>query len=133
EGNALYSSGQIADIGHIHTGDRVTAQTTSNAIERLRKRYQKKSRWLAQVEVASSKFQPVTNTVDYTFRIDAGPVVSIEVRGFHLSSGTIRRSIPVYEENALDDDLLTEGRRNLLSYMESRGYFEAKVDLRRES
>lgn len=132
EGNALYSAGQIGDIGHLHSGDDVTAQTASNAIERLRKRYQKKDRWLAQVEVAST-FQPNTNSVDYTFHIDAGPIVSIEVNGFHLSRSTIRRSIPVYEENALDDDLLTEGRRNLLTYMESRGYFEAKVNLHKET
>jgi outer membrane protein assembly complex protein YaeT len=133
EGNAHYSKGQIADIGHIHPGDTVTAQLTSTAIERLRKRFQKNDRWLAQVEVASAKFRPETNTVDYTFRIDAGPTVFIEVQGFRLSKATIRRSIPVYEENALDDDLLTEGRRNLLSHMESRGYFEATVELRRES
>jgi len=133
EGNTEYSKGQIADIGHIHPGDTVTAQTTSNAIERIRKRYQKNDRWLAQVEIASAQFQPVTNTVDYTFQIDAGPIVFIEVQGFRLGKSTIRRNIPVYEENALDDDLLTEGRRNLLSYMESRGYFEATVELRRES
>jgi outer membrane protein insertion porin family len=132
EGNALYSAEQVSDIGHLHSGDDVTAQTVSNAIQRLHKRYQNKKRWLAQVEVAST-FQPNTNSVDYTFHIDAGPIVSIEVNGFHLSRGTIRRSIPVYEENALDDDLLTEGRRNLLTYMESRGYFEAKVNLHKET
>jgi outer membrane protein insertion porin family len=133
EGNSLYSAAQIADIGHLHSGDTVNVQTSSGAIERIRKHYQKKNRWLAQVEIASSKFKPETNTVDYTFRIDAGPIVSIDVQGFHLGRGTIRRNIPVYEENALDEDLLNEGRRNLLSTMESRGYFEASVDLRRES
>ena len=132
EGNALYSAGQIGDIGHLHSGDDITAQTVSNAIDRLRKRYQKKDRWLAQVEVASA-FQPNTNSIDYTFHIDAGPIVSIEVNGFRLSRSTIRRNIPVYEENALDDDLLNEGRRNLLTYMESRGYFEAKVNLHKET
>ena len=133
EGDAHYSKGQIADIGHIHPGDTVTAQLTSTAIERLRRRFQKNDRWLAQVDVASANFRLETNTVDYTFRIDAGPTVFIEVQGFRLSKATIRRSIPVYEENALDDDLLNEGRRNLLSHMESRGYFEATVELRRES
>jgi outer membrane protein insertion porin family len=132
EGNALYSAGQISDIGHLHTGDDVTAQTVSNAIEKLRKRYQNKNHWLAQVEVAAT-FHPNTNSIDYTFHIDAGPIVSIEVNGFHLSRSTIRRSIPVYEENALEEDLLTEGRRNLLTYMESRGYFEAKVDLHKKT
>ena len=95
EGNALYSAGQIADIAHMHPEDAIAAQTTSDAIERLRKRYQKRNRWLAQVEIASAKFQPTTNTVDYRFRVDAGPLVSIDVQGFRLSRGTIRRNIPV--------------------------------------
>ena len=133
QGKALYSTGQIEDIGHLHPADQVTAQTSSNAIERIRKGLQKKNRWLAQVEIASTQFRPETKTVDYTLQIEAGPVVLIDVRGFRLSKSTIRRNIPVYEENALDDDLLNEGRRNLLTYMESRGYFEANVTLRREA
>jgi outer membrane protein assembly complex protein YaeT len=133
EGNTVFSSGQLEDIGHIHPGDTVNVQTTSVAIEKIRKKYQKRERWLAQVEVADAEFRPANNTLNYTFRIDVGPVVDIEVQGFHLSRGTIRKNIPVYEEDALDDDLLNEGRRNLLSYMESQGYFEAKVGLRRES
>ncbi|HEX7893214.1 MAG TPA: POTRA domain-containing protein [Terriglobales bacterium] len=133
EGNALYSQGQIEDIAHLHPGDTVKAQTTSNAIERIRKSLQKKDRWLAQVEISDSKFIPATKSVDYTLRIDPGPVVSIAVQGFKISQGTMKRTIPVYEENALDDDLLNEGRRNLLTYMESRGYFGATVDLQKGS
>jgi outer membrane protein insertion porin family len=133
EGNALYSRGQVEDIGHLHPGDVVTAQTTSGAIERIRKAFQKRNRWLAEVDVSEAQFRPASKTVDYTLKIDAGPKVLIEVEGFHLSRGNLRRNVPVYEENALDNDLLNEGRRNLLSYMESRGYFEATVDLRKET
>ena len=133
QGNAGYSTGQIEDIAHLHPGDTVTAQTTSNGIERIRKKLQTGNRWLAQVELANSQFQASSKTVDYTLQIDAGPVVLIGVQGFRLSKATIRRNIPVYEENALDDDLLNEGRRNLLSYMESRGYFGCTVDLQKNS
>jgi len=45
----------------------------------------------------------------------------------------LKRNVPVYEENALDDDLLNEGRRNLLNYLQSRGYFDAKVGLKKNS
>ena len=133
EGPGMYSRGQLEDIGHFHPGDQITAQTTSNAIDRIRKAYQKKNHWLAQVQIASSEYHSDHNTVDYVWQIDAGPLVQLEIRGFRLSKGTIRRNVPVYEEGALDDDLLNEGRRNLLSYMESRGFFEAKVDLQRET
>lgn len=132
-GPGLFSQGQLEDIGHFHTGDEISAQSASNAIDRIRKAYQKKKHWLAQVQIESSQYRASRNVVDYVWQIDAGPVVQIAVQGFHLSRGTIRRNIPVYEEGALDDDLLSEGRRNLLSYMESRGYFEATVELKRET
>ena len=133
QGTPHFSRGQIEDIGHMHPGDPVTAQTVSNAIENLHKAYQKRSRWLAQVQVASEQFQAHRNVVDYAFQIDAGPVVQIEVEGVRMSRGTIEKNVPVYEEGALDEDLLNEGRRNLLSYMESRGYFDATVNLKKES
>ena len=132
-GKSIYSVGQIEDIAHLHSGDLVTAQTASNAIDRIRKKYQKRNRWLAQVAIADRQYRPESNTIDYTLQVESGPLVQILVEGFRLSKATIRRNIPVYEENALDDDLLNEGQRNLLTYMESRGYFDAAVDLKRES
>jgi outer membrane protein insertion porin family len=133
QGPAMYSRGQLEDIGHFHPGDVITAQTTTTAIDRIRKAYQKKNHWLTQVQIASSAYQSRRNVVDYVWQIEAGAAVQIVVRGFHLSRATIRRNVPVYEEGALDEDLLNEGRRNLLSYMESRGYFEAAVTLQRET
>jgi len=133
EGNTIYSTGQIEDIAHLHPGDKVTGVTASNAIERIRKKYQDRNHWLAQVEMVSAEYRPESNSVDYTLQLEPGPKVEITTEGFRISASTLRRNVPVYEENALDDDLLNEGRRNLLSYMESRGYFDATVDLKRES
>jgi len=132
-GDSLFSLGQIEDMSKLHPGDIVSAQKVATGIERIRKQYQKRNRWLAQVSIAEKKYVPEKNTVDYSFEIHSGPVVEIRTEGFRLSKGTIRRNVPVYEEHALDDDLLNEGRRNLLSYMEGRGYFDAQVELRRES
>ena len=132
-GNSLFSHGQVQDIARLHPGDVVSGQKVASGLERLRKKYQKRNRWLAQISFAEKKYLPESNTVDYTLQTEPGPAVEIRVEGFRLSKGTVKRNVPVYEENALDDDLLNEGRRNLLNYMESRGYFDASVDLRRES
>src|SRR5262249_29165659 len=99
---------------------------------RLRKRYQKKNHWLAQVTVASHTYQPTTNKVDYILEIEPGPAVQIVTEGFKISRGTLKSYVPVYEENALDDDLLNEGRRNLLNYLQGRGYFDAQVSVTRK-
>ncbi len=69
--------------------------------------------------------------MDYTFDIDPGPKVEIAVEGLKISRSQIKKNVPVYEENALDDDLLNEGRRNLLNYVQGLGYFDAKVTVKK--
>ena len=132
-GNPGYSQGQVQDMAKLHPGDLVSAQRITNALDRLRKTYQKQNRLLSQVSIAQRAYRPETNTVDYTFNIQPGPPVEIVVEGFKISKSLLKRNVPVYEENALDDDLLNEGRRNLLNYMQTRGYFDATVGIKRHS
>ncbi|GAC1429080.1 MAG: hypothetical protein NVS1B11_23320 [Terriglobales bacterium] len=132
-GNRAYSQEDLLDTAKVHSGDLVSVQRVTTALERLRKKYQAQNHWLAQVKLAQHVYRPNTNTVDYTFDVDPGPKVEIVVEGFRISRKILRRNVPVYEENALDDDLLNEGRRNLLNYMQSRGHFDAKVNMRREA
>ena len=35
--------------------------------------------------------------------------------------------MPIFEENTVDQDLVDEGRRNLVSYFETKGFFDVKV------
>ena len=132
-GDTGYSRGQIEDIAKMHSGDRVTADRISSALQRIRKKYSKQKRLLAQVSIASRVYIPETNKVDYTLLIDPGPTVDIAVEGFKIRQGVLRKRVPVYEENALDDDLLNEGRRNLLDYLQTRGYFDATVGVKKQS
>jgi outer membrane protein assembly factor BamA len=94
---------------------------------------QKQKHVLAQVSIAEQKYNPASNAVDYRYLIEPGPVVFISVQGFRISRGVLKRNIPVYEENALDDDLLNEGKRNLLDYLQSRGHFDATVEFQKET
>ncbi len=132
-GHAKFSEGQLQDIARMHPGDRVTAARVTNSLQHLRKKLQKQQRVLAQVSIAKQEYHPESNAVDYTYLIEPGPVVAIYAEGFHISHGVLKKEIPVYEENALDDDLLNEGMRNLLDYLQSRGHFDATVEIRRES
>jgi outer membrane protein insertion porin family len=132
-GHAAFSQGQLQDIARMHPGDRVTAARVTNSLQHLRKKFQKQRRILAQVSIAEQKYRPESNAVDYTYSIEPGPVVVIYAQGFHISHGVMKKEVPVYEENALDDDLLNEGKRNLLDYLESRGHFDATVEIQRET
>ena len=132
-GNPVYSEDQIQDIARMHPGDTVSSQRVSNALDRLRKKFQKKNRLLAQVAITDRTYHPESNRVDYTLEVQPGPTVDIIAEGAKISRSQLKKSVPVYEENALDDDLLNEGRRNLLNYLQADGYFEAKVGFKKHN
>jgi outer membrane protein assembly complex protein YaeT len=128
DGEAGYPEEEIiGETGKFHTGDPVTSGRLTRALQRIRARYQKQGRLLAQVSVANRDYQPDRNTVDYEFKIDRGPVVRIEAEGFKVSHARLRKLVPIYEEGAVDADLLNEGRRNLQNYLQTLGYFNNTV------
>ncbi len=131
-GHSAFSQGQLQEIARMHPGELVTAARVTNSLQRLRKRFQKQQRVLAQVSISQQQYRPESNAVDYTYLIEPGPVVLISAQGFHIRSGLLKKEVPVYEENSLDDDLLNEGKRNLLDYLQSRGHFDANVQIQRE-
>ncbi len=127
QGDAGYSLQQIKDIAKLHSGDAVYSKRIARALQRIRKRYQKQNRLLAQVEVANRDYRPDRNTVDYALRVDRGPIVEIAAEGFKVTQRVLRRLVPVFEEAAVDDDLLNEGRRNIQNHLQTLGYFEVGV------
>jgi outer membrane protein assembly factor BamA len=132
-GKPGYSQGQIQDTAKMHPGDPVTVQRVSNALDRLRKKYQKQNRLLAQVSISKKFYREEANAVDYTFDVVPGPKVRVTAEGFRIRRGVLKQNVPIFEENAVDEDLLNEGRRNLLNYLQTRGYFDAKVGVKQHS
>ena len=131
-GSPGVTPGEIRDEARFHSGDRVSSARLTRALERLRKRYQKSGRLEAQVTVSSRVYHPQTNTVDYTFDIVSGPLVEVKVEGAKLSKRLIRRLVPIYEENAVDEDLLNEGARNIRDYFQTQGYFDVNATFTQE-
>ncbi len=119
---------QVMDIAHLHPGNDASSQRTDSALQRLRKHFQKQDHLEAQVSLTKRTYHPETNTLDYAFAFRPGPVVDVRVEGASVSRRVLKKYIPFYEENAVDEDLLNEGRRNLRDYFQSRGYFDAKID-----
>lgn len=127
------SPAEVQRNSKLKTGSVVSSQRTSTALERLRKKYQKQNRLLAQVSIVSKEYRPDKNTIDYALQIAPGPKVVVSAQGFKIRHSVLKQNVPIFEENAIDEDLLNEGRRNLLNYMQGRGYFDAKVDLQRQT
>jgi outer membrane protein insertion porin family len=124
---------QVLKLTKLKTGDKVKADHVTRALERLRKHYQKNAHLEAQVSLTDRKYHVDTNRLDYTFEVDQGPTIAITTEGEKISNGQLKKLVPVYQENSVDDDLLNEGRRNLRDYLQTKGYFDAKVEVDRQA
>lgn len=106
----------------------VTEARVQNGLQRVRQLYLKKNYLMARALLDGMEYQPKPKTVTPSLRLEAGPEVNIEVTGAKVSKGRLRQLIPVYQEQNVDRSLLIEGARNLESYFQSSGYFDAEAD-----
>jgi outer membrane protein assembly factor BamA len=116
--------------GKLKQGSRVSRDTTSNALERLRKLYQKKDRLEATVSLQKETYDKPRQQVDYQFHANQGPEVRVSVEGAKISKSRLHLLVPIYEEGTIDNDLLNEGVFNIRDYEQQQGYFDSKVDVK---
>jgi outer membrane protein insertion porin family len=106
----------------------LTETRLQNGLDNLRSWYPKHDHLLAQVSLVNVDYHADVNTVTPVLAIDPGPPVLVRLRGAKLSAGKLRSLLPIYEERAIDRDLLEEGTRDLATYFETQGYFDAKAN-----
>lgn len=126
-GNLGMTVPKFRKVGKLKENSKVTSNTVPRALGRLRKNYQKKNRLEATVRAGAETFDPSSVQVDYSFDVDRGPTVRVEAHGARISKGDLKRLIPVYEEGAVDPDLLDEGDDNLRNHFQKHGYFDVEV------
>jgi outer membrane protein insertion porin family len=122
---------KIRSLTKLKSGAAVKQENVTRALERLRKNYQKNNHLEAQVSLIERQYQPDTNRLNYIFKVEEGPTVAIKTEGAKVSKAELKKLVPVYQENSVDDDLLNEGRRNLRDYLQLKGYFDVNVNVER--
>ncbi|HVG90881.1 MAG TPA: POTRA domain-containing protein, partial [Alphaproteobacteria bacterium] len=80
-----------------------------------------------RVKLVSTLYKPETNLTDIKYDVTEGPKIEIKLAGAHVWGRTQKKLIPMYQENAVDRDLVNEGAQGLTSYFQSKGYFGATV------
>ena len=121
---------EFRKIGRLREGTRVTRDTTSNALSRLRAQFQKRDRLAATVSLQKQTYVEARRQVDYEFHVNQGPEVKVIVEGYDLSKRRLHQLVPIYEEGTIDNDLLNEGVFNIRDYLQQQGYFNATVEVR---
>jgi outer membrane protein assembly factor BamA len=118
---------EVRQKGRLKLGSKVTRETTSNALTRLRAQYEKRDRLEATTSLRSESYDKARRQVDYTFRANQGPLVKVVVEGAKFSRGRLKLLLPIYQEGTIDNDLLNEGTYNIKDFLFQEGYFDATV------
>jgi len=106
----------------------MTQHRVRRGVDNIRRKYEKQDRLEAKVALESIEYDSDTNRAQPTIEIDAGPRIQVRPVGAKISQKRLRQTIPIYEERAVDQELLVEGARNLQDWLQSQGYFEAEVE-----
>ena len=81
----------------------------------------------AHVKMVGAEYDTASNLANITFHVAEGPVVRVEIEGAHVWKFRQRRLLPLYQQVGVDEELIQEGRNNLISYLQSKGNFDAAV------
>jgi outer membrane protein insertion porin family len=114
----------------IHWWKHVTSSRTRSGVQGVLNKYGGKDRLMARVDLKKLDYDANRRRVHPDLDIDAGPKVKVTAVETKVSRRVLKRYVPVFQERAVDDDLLETGKRNLQEYFQSQGYYDVSVDFK---
>jgi outer membrane protein insertion porin family len=123
-----YRNEELMSRFKINPGRELTSARVARGTERIRKFLVKKGHLNARASVRRGAYDRTADSIPLELEVTEGPRVEITVTGVKISSGQLKRLVPVYQEGSVDVDLLEEGKRNIRERLERDGYFDAEVD-----
>jgi len=133
QNGTAYRDAELISRLKMKVGQPVTTARIQRGTDRIRKFLVKKGRLSARATVRRGEYNAAKNTVPLDLEVTEGPQVKLAVTGAKLSNGELKRLVPVYQEGAVDTDLLEEGKRNIRERLERDGYFDAQVNYTMET
>lgn len=128
-----YRDAELLSRLKMKVGEPLTTARIQHGTSRIRKFLVKKGRLSARATVRRGDYDTVKNSVPLVLEVTEGPRVELAVTGAKFSNGNLKALIPVYQEGAVDTDLLEEGKRNVRERLERDGYFDAQVSYATET
>ena len=133
QNETAYQDAELLSRLKMKPGQPVTTSRVQHGTDRIRKFLVKKGRLSARATVRRGEYNEAKNTVPLELEVTEGPQVRLAVTGAKFSTGELKRLVPVYQEGAVDTDLLEEGKRNLRERLERDGYFDAQLNYTTET
>jgi len=114
-------------------GSQITSAKLQRGTGRIRKYLVKNGHLSGRAAVRRGNYDAAKNTIPLDLEVTEGPRVKVTIAGAKFSEGELKKLIPIYQEGAVDADLLEEGKRNVRERLERQGYFDAELDYKTET
>jgi outer membrane protein insertion porin family len=121
-------SGGLLKSGKPYSPERIKAATAL-----MKKTLTHEHRLAGSIQENPPQYNAGANRVDVSFKVEAGPVVTVRTVGAKLTviplmtGRLLKKLIPIYSEGTIDQDLVAEGQRNLTDYFQKKGFYHVKV------
>ena len=122
-----FANAELRSQVKLKEGAALTSDRLNRVADRARKWLAGKDYLGARVTIHRGGYDAKSNRVPMEFTMYAGLEVRVAVVGAKVPAGTLHKLVPIYEEGAVDEDLLQEGRRSLRDWFQRAGYFDAQV------
>jgi outer membrane protein insertion porin family len=119
--------------GLLKPGKPYSRERLNEASNLMKKALAKQHRLASSVKENPPDYDPATNRVAVSFKVQVGPMITVRTAGARLSvipllaGRQMRKLIPIYSEGTIDSDLVAEGQRNLIDYFQKKGFSDVKV------
>src|SRR5690242_5568670 len=127
-----YKDANLLSRFKMKPGQAITSARLQRGTERVRKFLAKRGHLSSRVTIRRGDYDAAKNAVPIFLEATQGPRVEVSVSGSKFSDSELKKLIPIYQEGAVDPDLLEEGKRNLREHLERQGYFDAGVSYKIE-
>jgi len=128
-----YHDAEILSRLKMKAGGEVTSARLQRGTDRIRKYLVKKGHLSGRAGVHRGSYDAAKNTIPLDLDVTEGPRVKMTLTGAKFSHGDLKKLVPIYQEGAVDADLLEEGKRNVRERLERQGYFDAEVNYATET
>jgi outer membrane protein insertion porin family len=128
-----YRDAEILSRLKMKAGSEITSARLQRGTDRIRKYLVKKGHLSGRAAVRRGNYDAAKNMIPLDLEVTEGPRVKVTLTGAKFSAGVLKKLIPIYQEGAVDADLLEEGKRNVRELLERQGYFDADVNYTTET
>src|SRR5260370_27556122 len=104
-----YRDAEILSRMKMKAGSAITSARLQRGTQRIRKFLARKGHLSGRAAVRRGDYDAAKNTIPLDLEVTEGPLVQVTLTGAKFSKGELKKLVPVYQEGAVDADLLHDG------------------------